>query len=94
MLHDSHTPAALVACFLLSDGPLSLEPSCTVFHYGQTLFEGMKAYRSEGGNVTLFRPDMNMKRMNTSAKRIALPVSACFILPYKALLMASKCADV
>ncbi|PAV22319.1 branched-chain amino acid aminotransferase II [Pyrrhoderma noxium] len=54
-------------------GPLSLDPSCTVFHYAQTLFEGMKAYRDENGKVTMFRPDMNMKRMNTSAERIALP---------------------
>lgn len=56
------------------DGPLSLEPSATVFHYAQELFEGLKAYRHPGGRVTLFRPDMNMKRMNTSAKRVALPV--------------------
>lgn len=54
-------------------GPLSLEPSVTVLHYAQTLFEGMKAYRDENGKVTLFRPDMNMKRMNKSAARIALP---------------------
>jgi len=54
-------------------GPLTLEPSSTVLHYAQTLFEGMKAYRDERGKVTLFRPDMNMKRMNTSAQRIALP---------------------
>ncbi|KAG8751983.1 hypothetical protein FRC14_007475 [Serendipita sp. 396] len=54
-------------------GPLSLEPSVTVLHYAQTLFEGMKAYRDENGKVTLFRPDMNMKRMNRSAARIALP---------------------
>jgi branched-chain amino acid aminotransferase len=45
-----------------------------VFHYAQSLFEGMKAYKDESGKVTLFRPDMNMKRMNTSARRIALPV--------------------
>jgi len=57
------------------DAPLALEPSSTVFHYAQTLFEGMKAYRDEQGKVTLFRPDMNMKRMNNSARRIALPVS-------------------
>ena len=41
----------------------------------------MKAYRQDNGKVTLFRPDMNMKRMNTSAKRIALPVrpfAACY----------------
>ncbi|KAF8587355.1 branched-chain amino acid aminotransferase II [Ramaria rubella] len=54
-------------------GPLPLEPSATVFHYAQTLFEGLKAYRDETGKVTLFRPDMNMKRMNISARRIALP---------------------
>ncbi|PPQ62809.1 hypothetical protein CVT24_000503 [Panaeolus cyanescens] len=54
-------------------GPLALDPSCTVLHYAQTIFEGMKAYRHDDGRVTLFRPDMNMKRMNTSAKRIALP---------------------
>lgn len=57
-----------------TDGPLSLEPSSTVLHYAQTLFEGMKAYRDENGKVTLFRPDMNMKRMKTSAQRLALPV--------------------
>ncbi|KAG8766611.1 hypothetical protein FRC12_006760 [Ceratobasidium sp. 428] len=54
-------------------GPLSLDPSVTVLHYAQTLFEGMKAYRDEHNKVTLFRPDMNMKRMNRSAARIALP---------------------
>ncbi|KAF9529456.1 branched-chain amino acid aminotransferase II [Crepidotus variabilis] len=54
-------------------GPLELEPSATVLHYAQTIFEGMKAYKDEQGRVTLFRPDMNMRRMNTSAARIALP---------------------
>ncbi|PFH50735.1 hypothetical protein AMATHDRAFT_75423 [Amanita thiersii Skay4041] len=54
-------------------GPLALDPSCTVLHYAQTVFEGMKAYRQESGRVLLFRPDMNMKRMNSSARRIALP---------------------
>ncbi|KIY45350.1 branched-chain amino acid aminotransferase II [Fistulina hepatica ATCC 64428] len=54
-------------------GPLQLEPSSTVLHYAQSVFEGLKAYRDDNGHVTLFRPDMNMKRMNTSAHRIALP---------------------
>lgn len=58
-----------------TDAPLALEPSSTVLHYAQTLFEGMKAYREDEGRITLFRPDMNMKRMNSSAKRVALPVS-------------------
>ncbi|KAI0803096.1 branched-chain amino acid aminotransferase II [Irpex lacteus] len=53
--------------------PLSLDPSATVFHYAQGLFEGLKAYRDANGKITLFRPDMNMKRMNTSAARLALP---------------------
>ncbi|KAJ9109802.1 hypothetical protein QFC20_003218 [Naganishia adeliensis] len=54
-------------------GPLSLDPSSTVFHYAFCLFEGMKAYRCEDGTIRLFRPDMNMARMNRSAARIALP---------------------
>ncbi|ORY31822.1 aminotransferase [Naematelia encephala] len=54
-------------------GPLELDPSSTVFHYAFTLFEGMKAYCQEDGTVRLFRPDMNMKRMNRSASRLALP---------------------
>ncbi|KAL7420583.1 branched-chain-amino-acid transaminase bat2 [Cryptotrichosporon argae] len=54
-------------------GPLVLDPSSTVFHYAFTLFEGTKAYRQEDGTVRLFRPDMNMARMNKSAQRIALP---------------------
>lgn len=68
-LCDSHSLLGKI------DAPLSLEPSSTVLHYAQTLFEGMKAYRHDKGKVTLFRPDMNMKRMNSSAKRVALPVS-------------------
>ncbi|KAJ8508078.1 hypothetical protein ONZ45_g9612 [Pleurotus djamor] len=54
-------------------GPLSLAPSASVLHYAQTLFEGMKAYRTEDDRILLFRPDMNMKRMNNSARRVALP---------------------
>ncbi|KAI0307601.1 branched-chain amino acid aminotransferase II [Multifurca ochricompacta] len=54
-------------------GPLSLDPSSTVFHYAQCLFEGLKAYRCKDGKITLFRPDLNMTRMNRSAQRLALP---------------------
>ncbi|KIL71084.1 hypothetical protein M378DRAFT_509788 [Amanita muscaria Koide BX008] len=63
-------------------GSLSLKPSCTVLHYAQTTFEGMKAYRQDSGRVLLFRPDMNMARMNTSVQRIALPVRANFFLAF------------
>lgn len=57
-----------------ADGPLAIDPSATVFHYAHCLFEGLKAYRDTNGKVTMFRPDMNMKRMNTSAERVAMPV--------------------
>jgi len=55
--------------------PLQLDPSSVIFHYAPSLFEGMKAYKDKKGKVRIFRPDMNMKRMNTSADRVALPVS-------------------
>ncbi|KAK5958918.1 branched-chain-amino-acid transaminase BAT1 PWA37_003594 [Arxiozyma heterogenica] len=54
-------------------GPLKLDPSAVVFHYGFEAFEGLKAYRTPENKITLFRPDMNMKRMNKSAARICLP---------------------
>lgn len=54
-------------------GPLVLDPSAAVFHYGFEAFEGLKAYRTPENKIALFRPDMNMKRMNKSAARICLP---------------------
>ena len=53
--------------------PIVLEPSSKIFHYGQSIFEGMKAYKDKDGNVFLFRPTDNCKRMNISAKRLAMP---------------------
>jgi len=52
---------------------LSLPPSAKVFHYGQACFEGMKAYKDDKGQVWLFRPDENQRRMNKSLKRLAMP---------------------
>ncbi|MBQ5969804.1 MAG: branched-chain amino acid aminotransferase [Clostridia bacterium] len=52
---------------------LSLAPSAMVFHYGQEMFEGLKAYKGEDGTVYLFRPDMNAKRANSSNKRLVIP---------------------
>ncbi|GME78229.1 unnamed protein product [Ambrosiozyma monospora] len=54
-------------------GPLVMDPSSCVFHYGFELFEGFKAYKDAQGKVRMFRPDLNMKRMNKSAARICLP---------------------
>lgn len=54
-------------------GPLSMDPSSAVFHYGQEVFEGMKAYRTAAGDVQLFRPDCNAGRMNQSNERMCMP---------------------
>ncbi|AXT56175.1 branched-chain amino acid aminotransferase [Aquimarina sp. AD1] len=54
-------------------GPLTLDPSARVFHYGQAVFEGMKAYKDDQGDTFLFRPDENFKRINKSAERLAMP---------------------
>lgn len=53
--------------------PLELDPAAMVLHYSQTIFEGMKAYRRKDGGVNLFRPRLNMERLNRSAERIAIP---------------------
>ena len=58
---------------LIPYGPITLDPATAVFHYGQEIFEGMKAYRQPDGSVALFRPEENAKRFNRSAKRLALP---------------------
>lgn len=54
-------------------GPMEFEPSAKVFHYGQAVFEGMKAFRDEEDKIWLFRPEENFKRINKSAKRMAIP---------------------
>ncbi len=52
---------------------ISLDPSAKIFHYGQSIFEGMKAYKDDQGKIWLFRPLENQKRLNISAKRLAMP---------------------
>lgn len=54
-------------------GPLLLDPSAKVFHYGQAVFEGMKAYRDDNDKIWMFRPDENFKRINKSSVRLAIP---------------------
>lgn len=53
--------------------PISLSPACAAIHYGQAVFEGMKAYKNDDGKVLLFRPKENAKRINVSAKRLCMP---------------------
>ncbi len=54
-------------------GDISLSPAAMCLHYGQEIFEGLKAYRTADGSIQLFRPDENFKRMNVSAKRMVIP---------------------
>lgn len=54
-------------------GPISLDPSAAVLHYGQEVFEGLKAYRHADGSIWTFRPEANARRMQGSARRLALP---------------------
>ena len=54
-------------------GPIAMDPAAAVLHYGQEIFEGLKAYRHADGSVWTFRPEANSARMNLSARRLALP---------------------
>ncbi|MFV9550482.1 branched-chain amino acid aminotransferase [Algibacter sp. PT7-4] len=72
--------------------PIVLDPSAKIFHYGQSVFEGMKAYKDTDENVWLFRPLDNFKRLNISSKRLAIPElpENYFMDGLKALLEVDK----
>ena len=53
--------------------PFVLDPACLVFHYGQEIFEGLKAYKWADGRIALFRPEMNARRFNQSGARLCMP---------------------
>lgn len=53
--------------------PIALEPSAMIFHYGQEMFEGLKAYPTPDGKIQLFRPDKNIERANNSNRRLCIP---------------------
>ena len=71
---------------------ITLDPSAKIFHYGQSVFEGMKAYKDANEDIWLFRPLENFKRLNISSKRLAIPElpEAYFIEGLKALLAVDK----
>jgi branched-chain amino acid aminotransferase len=54
-------------------GPLSIYPGNATLHYGQSIFEGMKAIRAKDGRITLFRPELNARRFNESCVRLCMP---------------------
>ncbi|MGI8313844.1 branched-chain amino acid aminotransferase [Halobacillus mangrovi] len=53
--------------------PLTLDPAAMIFHYGQTVFEGLKAYRTDDDRILLFRPEKNFERLNQSSDRLSIP---------------------
>jgi branched-chain amino acid aminotransferase len=53
--------------------PIQLDPSCATLHYGQTIFEGIKAFKNQKEEVVIFRPDQNFIRFNLSAQRMQMP---------------------
>jgi len=71
---------------------ISLDPSAKIFHYGQSVFEGMKAYKDANDKVWLFRPLENFKRLNISSKRLSIPElpENYFMDGLKALLEVDK----
>ncbi|HHT32222.1 MAG TPA: branched-chain amino acid aminotransferase, partial [Corynebacterium sp.] len=54
-------------------GPLTMDPASSVLHYGQAIFEGLKAYRHADGSIVTFRPEQNARRFQRSAARMAMP---------------------
>ncbi|WHY78328.1 branched-chain amino acid aminotransferase [Neobacillus sp. WH10] len=72
--------------------PITLEPSAMVFHYGQAIFEGLKAYKGTDGTIQLFRPEKNMKRLNDSCDRLCIPqIDEDFLLAaIKQLILTEK----
>lgn len=73
-------------------GPLSLDPSAMVLHYGQEIFEGLKAYRWTDGTIALFRPDKNIERWNRSARRLCMAETdpAMFMEGMKTLILLDR----
>ena len=71
---------------------INLDPSAKIFHYGQSVFEGMKAYKDERDDIWMFRPVENQKRLNILAKRLAMPElpAEYFMEGLKALLLLEK----
>ncbi len=73
MLVADYENGAWLAPEIMPYQPLMLDPSLSVLHYGQAIFEGIKAYKSQDGNISIFRPYDNFNRFNASAERLQMP---------------------
>ncbi|MFW0787436.1 branched-chain amino acid aminotransferase [Gordonia sp. CPCC 206044] len=70
---DYHVDQGWHDAKVLPYGPFALDPSAMVLHYGQEIFEGLKAYRQPDGSIAAFRPEANGQRLQRSAERLAMP---------------------
>ena len=73
MLEADYKDGAWTNAVIKKFEPLQIDPSTAVLHYGQSIFEGIKAFKNEKGEVAIFRPDQNFIRFNTSAERMQMP---------------------
>lgn len=91
-LMDYHAGQGWHDARIVPYGPFSLDPSSMVLHYGQELFEGMKAYRTPEGKVQLFRPIENARRFNSSCERMCIPPidEGFFVEAVKALVRVDE----
>ena len=92
MLECDYVNGAWQAPKIIPYQAITLDPSAKIFHYGQSVFEGMKAYKDAKGHVWLFRPEENQKRLNISSKRISIPEvpKDIFMEGLKTLLQVEK----
>ena len=80
---------------LMPFGPFEISPGACVLNYGQGIFEGMKALRGKNGEITLFRPEENGKRINESASRMLMPhfdVNT-FVIPWESFASTVTCTS-
>ena len=73
MLEADYKDGAWTNAVIKKFEPLQIDPSTAVLHYGQSIFEGIKAYKTVNDEVVIFRPEENYKRFNTSAERMQMP---------------------
>lgn len=73
MIHANYEDGKWQKFELIPYGPLQLDPCAKVLHYGQEIFEGMKAFRQPDNSIKMFRPEMNARRFNQSARRMSMP---------------------
>lgn len=93
MIEADYSDEKWGAIQLKAYGPVSLAPTAKVFHYAQEIFEGLKAYKTDGNGPFLFRPDENAKRFNASAARMAMPELPVEYFVEGSKILTSYCSE-